>query len=191
MENRITLDNKYISNDNIYETLVKNQRQYRKSELNEITYGLSVEDAKNFFSYLKKFKLTNDPDLLILPPNSHYYFDEKELKSVRTLINLKNLNLIKELDSFLYTLIRLLPPDANFLGYFSYNRIKLTGDGFFSGLTTRLNNILDFRTDHNMDEKELSDYLQKFGFRIYDMTEMNGLIFFYSRNVRNNIRLSA
>ena len=128
---------------------------------------------------------------MILPPNNHYYFDEKELKNVRTLINLKNLNLIKDLDSFLYSLIRLLPPEANFVGYFSYNKISLSGESIFSGLSTRLYNFLDFRTDHNMDEKELTQRLYKFGFRLIDMTEMNGLTYLYSKTFRHASRLSA
>lgn len=190
MENIITTNNRNLSGDN-YDTILNTKTKYGKSDLSEITYGLSAEDGKNLFLYLKNFNLIRDPELLILPPNNHYYFDEIELQSIRTIVNLKNLNLIKDLDAFLFTLMRLLPPDANFVGYFAYNKFTFTPDGLFTGLSTRINNLLDSRTNHNLDEKELSQRLKKFGFRVVDMTEMNGLIFFYSQNIRQATELRA
>lgn len=189
MENVITTEDRQQNSDNIYQTIINIESKYEKTETSEFTLGLSVEDGKNFFRYLKSFNLSKDPNLLILPPNNHYYFDEKELNHVRTLINLKNLNLIKDLDSFLYTLSSLLPNNSNFLGYFSYNKFSFSSDSLI-GLYTRFNNFLDFRTDHNLDEEELSHRLQKYGFRVIDMSEMNGLTFFYSRKP-NHSKLRA
>lgn len=191
MENNLTTGNIYMNNDNIYQTIINIEKKYEKTEPNEYTYGLQVEDGKNFFRYLKNFNLSKDPDLLILPPNNHYYFDEHELKHVRTLINLKNLNLIKDLDSFLYSLGRLLPSNANFLGFFSYNKLNFSVDNLFSGLYTKFNNFLDLRKDHNLDEKELTTRLRKYGFHIVDMTEMNGLTYFYSRKSNHSSGFSA
>ena len=188
MENITT--ERYLNNDNI-DTILNIERKYVKTNPDEFIYGLNAEDGKNFFRYLKNFNLAKDPDLLILPPNNHYYFDEKELKNVRTLVNLRNLNLIKDLNSFLYTLARVLPPSANFVGYFSYNKFTFTGDGLFTGLSTRINKFLDLKTDHNLNKKEFSGLLQKFGFRIIDMTEVNGLTFFYTQKRSNESRLTA
>lgn len=190
MENSTT--GRYINNDNIdIDTILNIERKYVKTDPDELTYGLNAEDGKNFFRYLKNFNLAKDPDLLILPPNNHYYFDEKELKNVRTLVNLRNLNLIKDLNSFLYTLVRILPPSANFVGYFSYNKFTFTGDRLFTGLSTRINKFLDLKTDHNLNKKEFAGLLQKYGFRIIDMTEMNGLTFFYTQKRSNESRLTA
>ena len=191
MENILASDNRYLNNDNVFETILNIEKKYRKSDFNEIPKGLTAEVGKNFFSYLKNFNLSNDPHLLILPPNNHYYFDKKELRSVRTIVNLKNLNIIKDLDTFLFTLTQILPPNVNFLGYFSYNKITLKGDGLLLGLSTRLNNLLDSRTDHNMNKKELSDRLQKFGFKIVDMTELDGLTYFYSQKVCQPAKIRA
>ena len=191
MENIITSENKFLNNENNYETILNIERRYGKSDLAEMSYGFTTEEGKIFFRYLKNFNLAKDPDLLILPPKNHFYFDEKELKNVRTLVNLKNLNLIKDLNSFLYSLISLLPPNANFVGYFSYDKFTFSGYGLFTGLSTRINKFLDLKTDHNMDKKELSDRLQKFGLRIIDMTEMNGLVYFYAQKGSNTSSLSA
>jgi hypothetical protein len=191
MENNITTDSRYLNQDNIYQTIINIEKKYEKAEPSEYPFGLQVEDGKNFFRYLKNFNLSKDPDLLILPPNNHYFFDEHELNHVRTLINLKNLNLIKDLDSFLYNLGRMLPSDANFLGFFSYNKLSLSVDGLISGLYTRFNNFLDLKKDHNLSEKELDQRLGKYGFRIIDMTEMNGLTYFYARKMNYSSKAMA
>jgi len=192
MENNYLTDKKILSNDiDVYQTLINIEEKYKKSEPDEFTFGLPIEDGKNFFRYLKNYNLSKDPDLLILPPNNHYYFDEQELSHVNTLINLKNLNLIKDLDTFLYSLGRMLPEGANFLGFFSYNKLSLTADNLISGLYSRFNNFLDFRKDHNLDEKEITGRLKKYGFQIEDMTEMNNLTYLYSRKSNHSDAYNA
>ena len=146
-------------------------------------FSLTAEGGRNFFHYLKSFNLFKEPELLILSPNIHFYYDENDLKGVRTFIILKKLNLIKDLDTFLHTVFLILPENINFVGCFSDSK-TVDGNGFLSGLSARFNNFLDSRTDHNMDKKDVSDLLGKHGFKIIDMTEMNGLTFFYSQTVR-------
>jgi hypothetical protein len=190
MENSSVSENSSPNNNIFDSTFNIGKFTYGKSEID--SYNLTEEVRQNLFRYLKNFNLDNDPDLLILPPNNHYYFDEKELKNVRTIINLKNLNLIKDLDSLLRTLIRITPPNINFIGYFSYNKLSLNVDEFLSGLSTRFYNLLDSKTDHNMDKKEISGLLKKYGFKIVDMTEMNGLTYFYSQNTHHqSVRIRA
>ena len=145
-------------------------------------FSLTAEGGKNFFRYLKSFNLFKEPELLILSPNIHFYYDENDLKGVRTFIILKKLNLIKDLDTFLHTVFLILPENINFVGCFSDSK-TVDGNGFLTGLSTRFNNFLDSRTDHNMDKKDVSDLLEKHGFKIIDITEMNGLTFFYSQTV--------
>ncbi len=188
METILTSDEKPLQNDYVYETILNIERKYQKSDFNEVNFGLSAEEGNVFFQYLKKFNLTKDPRLLILPPHNHYYFDKSELRRVRTIINLKNLNLVKDLDSFLLNLSQLMAPDANFVGYFSFNKMSLKWDGLVAGLSSRLNNLLDLRTDHNMDKKELSLRMQKNGFKIVNMTDLNGYTYFYSQRICNYTR---
>jgi len=42
-----------------------------------------------------------------------------------------------------------------------------------------------------MDKKDVSKLLGKYGFRIIDMTEMNGLIYFYSQRVSHHLEIRA
>jgi hypothetical protein len=156
---------------------------YGKPFFSADSFNLTAEGGLSFFQYLKKFNLFREPELLILSPNIHFYYDENDLKDVSTFILLRKLNLIKELDAFLDTLSHILPPDVNFVGCFSDNK-TLKWNGFVSNISNKINNILDSKTDNNLDKKEVSELLEKHGFRTIDMTEMNELILFYSKTVR-------
>jgi hypothetical protein len=148
----------------------------------------------DFYRYLKNVGLSKGSDLMILSSKHNYYCDENELKSVRTLINLKKLNLIKHLDPFLFTLIRILPHNANFIGCFSDSR-AVKGNAFyfykFTGLFNRFFSFFESGRDHNLDRKEVSEVLERNGFKIVDMTEMNGLTYFFSQKNSGQIELSA
>jgi hypothetical protein len=147
---------------------------------------LNQEDLEDLFQYLENFNLSAKPDLLILYPKNHYYYDEDDLKNVGTLINLKKLNHIKDLDEFLRTLVNILPPDVSFIGCFSESKTK-NWIGFFSGLSSRFVDLLDLKTNRNMKKNEVSELLTKYGFKVVDMTEMKGLTYFYSQVVPQSL----
>jgi len=155
---------------------------YGKPIFSADNFNLTAEGGLTFFKYLKSFNLFSEPELLILSPNIHFYYDENDLKDVRTFILLRKLNLIKELDTFLNTLSQILPPDVNFVGCFSDNK-TLKWNGLVSNLSNKLNNILDSKTDHFLDKKDVSELLEKHGFKIIDMTEMDDLILFCSQTI--------
>ena len=117
---------------------------------------------------------------MILSPNIHFYYDENDLKGIKTFLLLKKLNLIKELDIFLDTVSQILPANVNFVGCFSESK-SLNVNGFLTEMSARFTNFLDFRTDHIMGRKDVSELLNKHGFKIVDMSEINGLTFFYSK----------
>jgi hypothetical protein len=155
---------------------------YGKPIFSADNFTLTAEGGVTFFQYLKKFDLFREPELLILSPNIHFYYDENDLKDVRTFILLRKLNLIKELDTFLHTLSLILPSNVNFVGCFSDNK-TLKWNGFVSNLSNKITSILDSKTDNVLDKKEVSELLEKHGFKVVDMTEMNNLILFYSQTV--------
>jgi hypothetical protein len=155
---------------------------YGKPFFSSDNFNLTAEGGVTFFQYLKSFNLFSEPELLILSPNIHFYYDENDLKEVRTFILLRKLNLIKELDTFLHTLSLILPPGVNFVGCFTDNK-TLKWNGFVTSLSNKITNILDLKTDHYLDKEDVADLLKKHGFRIIDMTEMNDLVLFYSQTL--------
>jgi len=55
----------------------------------------------------------------------------------------------------------------------------------------RFVSLLDFRTENKLSKDDVSVLLEKNGFKIIDMTEMDGLTYFYSQNISEQIGLSA
>ena len=144
---------------------------------------LSGEVDENFINYLNWHGLANENNLLVLSSKMHYYYDYEELKEVTTLINLKKLNLINHLDDFLHTLCSGLSPKANFIGCFSDKKTQ-KGVSVTSRLYKKVINFLDSKIDVDIDSKDFSRLLESHGFKIIDMTEINGLTYFRTQNLR-------
>jgi hypothetical protein len=155
---------------------------------------LLAEGGINFLRYLKNLGISREANLVVLSSKHHYYYDENDMKSVRILINLKKLNLIKHLDVFLNSLVRILPPDSDFLGYFSDDKRAYVNGSLanrISSLISRLNNFLDSRPDRILDRREVTKLLEHNGFEVVNMTKMNGLTYFYSHNTRKPAEFKA
>lgn len=153
-----------------------------------------------YWDYLEWLGLSDDSQLLVLSPNNHYYYDDEELKGVKTILNLKHLNHIREVRSFLSTVNNSVSYKSFLVGSFIDRKHQYR---FFSnsmypddsaregvdpvenGISSRiplLNLIYDFmdsRTNNrNMTIKSVTLMLEETGFKIYDMTEINGITFF-------------
>ena len=191
MGNITVLNKNYQRGNHIEETVIRRQINHSsRSSHNPALVDLVAEGGESLFRYLKSLNLSKEPNLLVLPSNHHYFYEEDDLKNVRILINLRRLNLIRDPDKFLQNLSKILPKNISFVGCFSETN-NFNWDGFFSGLSNRVTNFLDFKTDNRMNKKNVSELLEKYGFKIIDMTEINGLTYFYSQNVRKNIEIRA
>jgi hypothetical protein len=142
---------------------------------------LIAEVDENFKNYLDWHGLANEGNLLVLSSKLHYYYDYEELKEVTTLINLKKLNLVKHLDDFLHTLYNGLAPKTNFIGCFSDRKTQLRVS-MISRLYKRFLNFLDSKIDVDINSKDFSTLLESHGFKVIDMTEINGLTYFRTQN---------
>lgn len=151
------------------------------SEKHLVHERLADEVDENFLNYLNWNGLANEDNLLILSSKLHYYYDYEELKDVTTLINLKKLNLVGHLDDFLHTLYDGLSPKANFVGCFA-DRKTQKGVSITSRMLKKFLNFLDARTEMDIDSKDFSKKLESHGFKIIDMTEINGLTYFRTQN---------
>jgi hypothetical protein len=150
-------------------------------EKNLVPERVSAEVDENFMNYLNRNGLANEDNLLVLSSKLHYYYNYEELKSVTTLINLKKLNLVGHLDDFLHSLYDGLSPKANFVGCFA-DRKAQKGVTITSRLYKKLLNFLDAKVDIEIDRGHFSKKLESHGFKIIDMTEINGLTYFRTQN---------
>jgi hypothetical protein len=148
-----------------------------KAASSEVMDNLIAEGGENFLNYLDRQGLVNDPNTLVLSSNHHYYYDNSELQGVTTLINMKKLNMISHLDSFLNTLCNVMAPQTNFIGCFSDSDIQ-KDNGLYNRIYKSVINFLDSKTDKEIDKKDVSRILETQGYKIMDMTVINGLTYF-------------
>lgn len=165
----------------------KERVENRKSGFSPDVLTLIAEGGYDFFRYFKSLGISRERNLIVLSSKHHYYYDESDLSSVKVLVNLKKLNLIKHLDMFLSSLVRILPPETTFIGYFSETRSRKKK--FFHperllSIISSFESILDSRAESAMKRDEVSRILEKNGFSIVDMTSMNGNTYFQTRYSR-------
>jgi hypothetical protein len=166
---------------------------------------MSVEGREDFVNYIHSAGLDKDPNLVFLSSQHHYYYDAEEMKNVKTVINLKEINQIKQIKSFLHSIFNILPPKSNFIGCFVDNE-KINGyelrnnlslshgkDGINSvenGITSRIPflnmvySIMDSKTNKYMTRSSVSLLLSDHGFKVVNMSEINGLTYFHAQKVR-------
>jgi hypothetical protein len=148
----------------------------------EVMDNLIAEGGENFLNYLNRQGLVNDPNTLVLSSNHHYYYDNAELQGVTTLVNMKKLNMISHLDGFLETLCSVMAPQTNFIGCFSDSDTQ-EDNGLYNRIYKGLINFLDSKTDKNIDRKDVSRILETQGYKIMDMTVINGLTYFRTQYI--------
>jgi hypothetical protein len=160
---------------------------------------LSSEGYEELFRYIEFLGLLKYHNLIILPSSSHYYYDTDDLKDVKTLVNLKLLNKIKQVRDFLNTVYQMLPPESYLIGNFidaqyqrgifsTSNRKKNNepgrADPFENGIESRIPffnmiyDILDLRTNRFMTKKTVASLLKAEGLNISDMTDLEGITYF-------------
>ena len=189
MENISVLNDTYFRSDVVDEKWLTSEKvSHGMTSLNPAIVNMIAEGGISIFSYLNKLGLAKEPDLMVLSSKHHYYYDENDLKNIKILVNLKKLNLIKHPNAFLDILNRILPPDANFIGCFTDSKsLKING----SRLLNRFINILDSKTDRNLDRNEVTELLASHGFRIIDMTEIEDVTYFFAKPVEKKAELRA
>ena len=166
---------------------------------------LIAEGGESFYNYVDWLGLSKDPDLIVLTSQRHYYYDAEELDNVKTVINMKELNQIKQIKDFLHSIYHILPQESNFIGYFIDNK-KINGyalrnsssshhkgnniDDIENGIVStvpflnRLFSILDSKTNTYLTVSSVTFLLENFGFKVMDMTLIDGFTYFHAQKVR-------
>jgi hypothetical protein len=182
MENISTLNaTRKVNEENLMRNLDITKSDEERWMENPVMNDLIAEGGENFFNYLEWHGLAKEDNMLVLSSRHHYYYDPNELQSVTTLINVKKLNLIKHLDSFLQSVVHVLSPESNFVGCFSDWKTQ-RGTGFTSRMYKGFINFLDAKIDVDFDKNDVSKILESHGLRVIDMTEINGLTYFRAQN---------
>jgi hypothetical protein len=129
------------------------------------------------------------------------------MKNVETIINLKEFNQIKQIKSFLNSIFYILPEKSNFIGCFvdneknsvfssrdnlSKNNTKNSKNAIENGIVSRIPflnmvyNIMDSKTNRYLSKISVSLLLEDHGFKIMNMTDINGLTYFLAQKKRTS-----
>jgi hypothetical protein len=195
MENVYTLNPTYLVNDLIDQLKINGEKiSFGRTNISPAIANMIAEGGIDFYSYLRKIGLSREPNLMVLSSKHHYYYDESDLKEIRTLVNLKRLNLVRHPEAFLNNLARILHGGANFVGCFCDSKdLRKSGKHFFqtSRLLTRVVNLLDSKTDRTLDSKSVTQMLESHGFKIVDMTLIDGTTYFNAKLAKRSVEIRA
>jgi hypothetical protein len=165
---------------------------------------MAAEGCEDFANYLEWLGLDKDPDLLILSSMHHYFYDAEEMKNVKSVVNLKELNQIKDIKKFLHSIFHILPQRSYFIGSFVDNNKnngfelnhsnskhwnKKNREAVENGILSKipflnmLYSLLDLRTNNHLSRKSVSLLIEGHGFKILDMTEINHLTYFCAQRI--------
>ena len=165
---------------------------------------LESEGCDNFINYIEWLGLANDPNMIILSSMHHFYYDSEELKTVNTVINLKELNQTKKIKNFFRSVFHILPAKSNFIGCFvdnskingyelrpesSNDKRKRLFDEIENGIISRnpflnmLFSIMDLRTNKYMSRRIVTTLLHEQGFKVFDLTEIRGITYFCAQRL--------
>jgi len=156
------------------------------SSLSPVLENIRTLAGTDFFQYLRFLQIEKEQNMMALSSTHHYYYDFDDMKGIKTLVTLKKLNSIKSLGTFFQTVVRILPQEAIFIGYFKNDTGNRPVFSFFQ--TTRLYNgivnYLDFKTDLSLTKDHVSRILGENKLQLIDITDINGMTYFCSRNIR-------
>jgi hypothetical protein len=161
----------------------------KTSDVTPLQDKLWIEGGEGFISYMEKRGYTEETDLLVLSSKHHFYYDEKDMEGLKVLVNVKKLNYIKHLDSFLHVIFRVLPSDARFIGCFVDSKTgRRNGSPFYQTkmFYRKFIDFLDSRTNRSLNRNDVEEILDSHGFRVVDMTDIDGLTYFTTLNQRNS-----
>jgi len=166
---------------------------------------LITEGGSAFLDYVNRLGLAEEKGMVILSFRQHFFFDAEELNRARTLVNLTELNKITMVTDFFRTCYRIMPQRSNLLGRFIDNKengrynLNNSSSAFSDGdyfddienaifsrvpFINRLYSILDSRTNAYMSKSSVSLLLQDYGFKVMDMTVLNGVTYFHAQKAR-------
>jgi hypothetical protein len=163
---------------------------------------LAAEGNDDLVNYIEWLGLDKDPNMVVLSSFHHYYYDFEEMKNVKTVISLLRLNLVKDIRSFFHTIFNILAPKSNFIGYFNDSK-KENGSGTDKDtedseavkngiiskipLLNKIYSMMDSKTNKNISRKSVLLLLEEHGFKVADMTELNGLTYFHAKKIQRTI----
>jgi hypothetical protein len=205
MTSGAVVNNSDIVNDKTVNDAYPRNKSLGKSNVNRLFDELSDAAREDLIEYLDRMGLINEPDMLVIPSTRHYFYDAEDMKGIKTVVNLRQLNHVREVRDFLRTIVDLLPVRSNFVGCFVDNKaqngfsdkysnlpreISEKAEAYENGIESRIPFInrmysfIDSRTDRYLTKRTVTNLLKEVGLELVEMTDLNGLTYFHTRKNR-------
>ncbi len=183
-----------------------------ESRLNHLFGELIDEVRHDLISYLEGMGLVNDPAILVIPSSRHFFYDAEDIRGVKTIVNLKQLNYVRQIRDFLHKISELLPQESSFVGCFidnksqngfsdKYSNLPKTlsekAEAYENGIESRIPFInrmysfIDLKTNRYLTKRTVTNLLEECNLQLTGMTELNGLTYFHARKRSAQIELIA
>ena len=200
-------NNSDIVNDQTVNGAYSKNKTLRKSDLNRLFDELSDAAREDLIDYLDRMGLISEADILVIPSTRHYFYDAEDMQGIKTIVNLRQLNHVREVRDFLRTIVDLLPVKSNFVGCFIDNRsqngfsdkysnlpheISEKAEAYENGIESRIPFInrmysfIDSRTNRYLTKRTVTHLLEECGLQIIGMTELNGLTYFWTQKIKSS-----
>lgn len=205
MNRDIVIDNTGVINSHSPNMIMQQHLLSKEGDREKMHSAMAEEVHEDLFNFLSHMGMAKSSGLLVIPSDQHYFYDAEDLKEVDTVINLKQLNYVKEIRNFLHTISSLLPHKSKFVGCFvdnksqngfpdKYNNLprqlseKL--EAYENGIESRIPFInrmysfIDSRTNRYLTKRTVSHLLEECGLQLVSMTELNGLTYFCTEKIK-------
>jgi hypothetical protein len=134
---------------------------------------MTSENSSDFYKYIVKLGIVKkDPKLLILSSKHHFYYEIDEMKNIKTVINLKQLNDIDSLNDFL-KLINDLQKNTILCGCFTNYKFFWSKKYYEMFLA-----LIDLKMKRLISESNARSLLIAQNYKILDMKEINQITYF-------------
>lgn len=212
MENQTVRNNADATANQLLGMISRRSASTTFAKLDNMFAELNAEVRQDLISYLDGMGLINDASMLVIPSTRHFFYDAEDMKGVKTIVNLKPLNYIREIRAFLCTLSEMLPDDCTFVGCFTDNKAQNGFSDKYSNLPkslsdkaeayengiesripfiNRMYSFIDMKTNRYLTVRTVYVLLEECNLQLITMTEKNGLTYFHAKRRSAAIGLTA
>lgn len=144
--------------------------------------SLLSNGCEDMYNYVHWTGLVREAGMMVLLSISQYHYDLADLQNIRILINQKQLNSVRHLESYLHILFSALPADAYFLGCIKCNN-HIINEKTRTSLRKfyRSSNGSDFYPERLFTKEGVYKLLEGQGYKVIDLTDMKGITYFCTR----------
>lgn len=132
---------------------------------------MNNNDLDQFSFYLDSLNIKMNQNILVL--TSHYYYNLDELSHVNAIVHTQELNKVSNLQVLMSNMMKGLSNGTKFIGCFIDNKIY-----YKSKIGYWMFHLIDPENSKYVTRKRVIKLFIKFGLRIVDMTEVNGITYF-------------